>query len=280
MSTTIINPLTGKKILINGPTYNKLLKNNKISPPLSKYSPKISINSLHILSYDSALSNKKIIKLKKLDGCSSFGKYTSKDAPFCGPKGKACKGTYPVNTKKRMLSAVRYSRNAPNPKGIVSCAVRVGLTRNYITEEKARQILERYKFSPSTINKIISSPKKTSVKKTSVKKSPKKNSVKKTSVKKSPKKNSVKKTSVKKSPKKNSVKKSPKKNSVKKTSVKKSPKKNSVKKTSVKKSPKKTSVKKSPKKNSVKKTSVKKTSVKKSPKKTSVKKNSVKKSYY
>jgi len=249
MSATTINPLTGKKILINGPTYNKLMEKNKLStlkqnivaPKRSKRSK--SIPSLRRLSHGSAKKEKKVVKLKKLEGCSSFGKYKSEDSPFCGPKGGACKETFPVGTKKRMLAAIRYSRNAPNPKGIVTCAVRVGLSRNYITEEKAKQILERYKVSPSTIRTIVSltktpkkSPKRSSKK--SVKKSPKrsvKKSLKqsynkiKTSIKKSY--NKVKKSlklSPKKSPKK-STKKSPKRSSKKspKRSSKKSPKRSS-----------------------------------------------------
>lgn len=55
-------------------------------------------------------------------GGSNAGKY--KTGPFCGPSGGAPKGTYPVNTRKRAISALAYARNAPNPSGIKKCVCR------------------------------------------------------------------------------------------------------------------------------------------------------------
>ncbi len=52
-------------------------------------------------------------------GGSNVGKY--KTGPFCGPAGGAPKGSYPVNTRKRAISALSYARHAPNPSGIKSC---------------------------------------------------------------------------------------------------------------------------------------------------------------
>jgi hypothetical protein len=52
-------------------------------------------------------------------GGSNVGKY--KTGPFCGPAGGAPKGSYPVNTKKRAISALSYARHAPNPGGIKAC---------------------------------------------------------------------------------------------------------------------------------------------------------------
>lgn len=52
-------------------------------------------------------------------GGSNVGKY--KTGPFCGPAGGAPKGSYPVNTRKRAISALSYARHAPNPSGIKGC---------------------------------------------------------------------------------------------------------------------------------------------------------------
>lgn len=43
---------------------------------------------------------------------------------FCGPAGGYPRGTYPVNTKERCSSALRYARYAPNPCGIAQCVKR------------------------------------------------------------------------------------------------------------------------------------------------------------
>jgi hypothetical protein len=59
---------------------------------------------------------------RKKPGGSNAGKY--KKGPFCGPAGVAPKGTYPVNTKARAISAIAYARNAPNPAGIKRCVCR------------------------------------------------------------------------------------------------------------------------------------------------------------
>ncbi|NOQ49677.1 MAG: hypothetical protein GQ553_03320, partial [Nitrosomonadaceae bacterium] len=52
-------------------------------------------------------------------GGSNVGKH--KTGPFCGPAGGAPKGSYPVNTRKRVIAALAYARHAPNPSGIKSC---------------------------------------------------------------------------------------------------------------------------------------------------------------
>jgi len=56
-------------------------------------------------------------------GGSNAGKYKTK-GPYCGPSGGAPKGSYPINTKKRAISALAYARNAPNPAGIKKCVCR------------------------------------------------------------------------------------------------------------------------------------------------------------
>jgi|GEM_PF-1186205 len=55
-------------------------------------------------------------------GGSNVGKY--RKGPFCGPSGGAPKGSYPVNTRKRAIAAISYSRHAPNPAGIKKCVCR------------------------------------------------------------------------------------------------------------------------------------------------------------
>lgn len=59
---------------------------------------------------------------RKKPGGSNVGKY--KKGPFCGPAGGAPKGSYPVNTRKRAISAIAYARHAPNPSGIKRCVCR------------------------------------------------------------------------------------------------------------------------------------------------------------
>lgn len=70
----------------------------------------MDINSLVLLFFESVKP-----------GGSNAGKYTSSDAPFCGPSGGAPTGTFPINTKKRARSALSYAHNAPNPNGIKKC---------------------------------------------------------------------------------------------------------------------------------------------------------------
>lgn len=59
----------------------------------------------------------------KKPGSSNAGKYKTK-GPYCGPAGGAAKGSYPVNTRKRAISALAYARHAPNPGGIKKCVCR------------------------------------------------------------------------------------------------------------------------------------------------------------
>lgn len=115
----ITSPKTHKRILVGGPTYQKLLKSDKyrdlvIASPesLSKRSPKKSP--------------------KKSKGCSNAEKY--KNVPedlFCGPEGGSCPGTFPVNTKRRSKAALAYARHAPNPEGIRQCVRRISAKKGW-----------------------------------------------------------------------------------------------------------------------------------------------------
>jgi hypothetical protein len=172
---TIKNPITGANILINGPTYNRLLETKykaivqKLARQAVKKQKRPSVYTG--LTHKKAKSLKKVTDIKKLPGCSAFGKYTSKDAPFCGPEGGACEKTFPVGTYKRFNAALRYARNAPKPDKIVKCAVRLGLKQNFINKERAEKILEREKEKKKSLNKMKKrSMKKRSMKKRSMKK--------------------------------------------------------------------------------------------------------------
>lgn len=43
---------------------------------------------------------------------------------FCGPAGGAGPRNFPVNSEKRCRAALSYARKAPNPCGIVKCALK------------------------------------------------------------------------------------------------------------------------------------------------------------
>lgn len=58
---------------------------------------------------------------RKKPGGSNAGKYKGVHT-FCGPAGGAPEGSYPVNSHKRAVSAIRLAKNAPNPEGIKRCA--------------------------------------------------------------------------------------------------------------------------------------------------------------
>ena len=54
---------------------------------------------------------------RKKPGGSNAGKYPGVKS-FAGPSGGAPKGSYPINTRKRVKAALSYARHAPNPSGI------------------------------------------------------------------------------------------------------------------------------------------------------------------
>lgn len=116
--TYVVSPETGRNILLNGPTYQRLaatkkwaakLKNakrirgTKLSRPRSK--PKTSRRSK---------------SRSRARGSSNAGTYKNVRT-FCGPAGGAAKGSYPVNSPGRARAALSYARYAPNPEGIKRC---------------------------------------------------------------------------------------------------------------------------------------------------------------
>ena len=118
----IINPKTGKKIKVGGPTYQKLLK--------TKWAAMITDSeTLQIMKPSLEPS---LTKPKKEKGCTNQGKY--KGVPqnlFCGPEGGSCPQTYPVNTKRRARAALAYARYAPDPEGIKRCVRRIENERGW-----------------------------------------------------------------------------------------------------------------------------------------------------
>ena len=77
----ILNPISNKQILVNGPTYNQLIKEGKLKPEAKVGKEKEEISTMET---DKA----KIKEIKKKPGCSNYGKY--KNLPksvFCGPFG-------------------------------------------------------------------------------------------------------------------------------------------------------------------------------------------------
>jgi hypothetical protein len=170
---TIINPITGKKIFVGGPTYKKLKQDPKFSAEVAKrvanaknVGTRVSkkfvlrrsnpLKTLHIKKSKTLSLRKKLDKsgvrlsrsgpirlsqVKKLPGSSSLGKYTKKDGPFCGPAGGAAPMTYPVGTKKRAVNAVSRSVNAPNPEGIRKCATKYAVKKHWITKEDKKRLL-------------------------------------------------------------------------------------------------------------------------------------------
>ena len=166
---TIINPITGRKIIVGGPTYQKLFEDlsykKKLvklamagkgesgveSPKKSPARKKSSLKTRKIKRSKTASLRKKLdkkgvrlSKQKKLAGRGSLGKYTKKDGPFCGPKGGAGELTFPVGTKKRAFNALSRSHNAPNPLGIRKCAVKQSIKKGWMTKEHGKELLEKY----------------------------------------------------------------------------------------------------------------------------------------
>jgi len=161
---TITNPITGRKIIVGGPTYNKLFedlafkkklvklamagKADQEEPQVEKKPPlktrKIKRSKTLSLRKKLDKTGKRLSKEKKRPGRGSLGKYTKKDGPFCGPKGGAGQMTFPVGTKKRAFNALSRSHNAPNPTGIRKCAVKQSIKKGWMTKEHGKELLKKY----------------------------------------------------------------------------------------------------------------------------------------
>lgn len=164
MYSSIRSPKSGRYILINGPTYNKLLNDPKYSSKVKslsrqkvgeiRSSPKKKVSpETRIRSKDAREERGTLSKIRKMPGCGSYGKY--EDLPeedFCGPEGGACPGTYPVNTPGRYRSCLSYARNLDKPdqsqRGLVKCCVRKAKEKGFIRSpqqiKRANATLKRY----------------------------------------------------------------------------------------------------------------------------------------
>jgi hypothetical protein len=164
MPRLIINPKTGRRIFVGGPTYQKLKESGRYKDKVVKLAKNAkNVASKTIIFPGQKLKTRKIkysktaslrrnldnsgIRLadvKKMPGCGSLGKYKKSDGPFCGPLGGACERTFPVGTKKRAINALSRSINAPNPSGIRKCATDYAVKKGWITKEDKQRLLEKY----------------------------------------------------------------------------------------------------------------------------------------
>jgi hypothetical protein len=114
----VVNPETGRKIKVGGPTYNRMMK---------------TPSSARKLKSARKTSAPKSSGKRAKPGCSNQNKYprVPKDK-FCGPEGGACSFTYPVNTPARARAALAYARHAPLPEGIRKCAMRIAKNEGWV----------------------------------------------------------------------------------------------------------------------------------------------------
>ena len=126
---TILNPITGKKIFVGGPTYQKLKEDPRYKSIVTKLAAKA----------------KRLVRTPKgmKKSARKKSRYTKKDGPFCGPKGGAPAMSYPVGTRKRALNAVSRSVNAPNAQGIRVCATNYAVKKGWMTKAHQKELLEQ-----------------------------------------------------------------------------------------------------------------------------------------
>lgn len=149
---SVVNPETGAKILIGGPTYQKLVREGKISEAevlaaeeaapaepmvlIPETGEKVKVGSKRFfdLIVDGTLTQfvEDVSEIRDaLGNPCRRSKYSQTDAPFCGPAGGACPNTYPVNTPGRYRAALAYARNAPYPEGVRECARKVAKKKGW-----------------------------------------------------------------------------------------------------------------------------------------------------
>ena len=105
------NPFTGRMVYANGQTAKKMRKG-------------ISNLNQESISYE-----------------KNEGKYKNlPESVFCGPEGNAGPGSFPVNSQKRCRSALAYSKKAPNPNGIVRCAIRKAKEYHWNCGQNSKQV--------------------------------------------------------------------------------------------------------------------------------------------
>lgn len=118
-SRKIQNPFTGRMILANGQTAKKIRKGESS------------------------------LKLESRNYIRNKGKYKNlNENVFCGPEGNAGQGTFPVNSQKRCRAALAYSKRAPNPNGIVRCAIRKAKQHHWNCGQNSKQV-KKLRIAPA-----------------------------------------------------------------------------------------------------------------------------------
>ena len=142
------NPFTGRMIKRNGQTAQEVFKYHKSS-----------LNEEGILYKHGKGQYQKVPKNL-----------------FCGPSGRAPNGTFPVNTQSRCRAALSYAHNAPYPKGIEKCAVRIARKHGWKCGTASNKLKKRH-IKPSrgkkTLRKVSRrkvSRRKVSIRKVSIRK--------------------------------------------------------------------------------------------------------------
>jgi hypothetical protein len=99
----VVNPLTGRKIKKNGPTYKKLVKQGKISKPKGKKSYKE-------------------IPLKH----------------FCGTAAGKSQRSFPVDSPRKAVAALSKIRFANNKAGLKRCVYRIAKQEGWLHDGKIK----------------------------------------------------------------------------------------------------------------------------------------------
>lgn len=86
---------------------------------------------------------------RRFAGSSNAGKYASwglTEDQFCGPEGGSAAGSYPVPDYQHQQNAISRARFAPNPQGIIECAIRHEVQDGHIPVDEAEAKLASYQI--------------------------------------------------------------------------------------------------------------------------------------
>jgi hypothetical protein len=121
-----VSPLKGRKSPIKGRVDARMSTLKHRLPRISKSSSRR--RSARRLSASRRSTRTGITKIRRtVAGASNVGKYFKSEGPFCGSEA----GTFPVNTRKRIRSALAYRRDDPNPKHVKKCACKQAKKKGY-----------------------------------------------------------------------------------------------------------------------------------------------------
>ena len=92
------------------------------------------------------------LNLESINYKKNEGQYKNlSESVFCGPSGKAGEGTFPVNSQKRCRAALTYSSKAPDPAGIVRCAIRKAKQHGWNCGQNSKKV-RRLGLAPANKN--------------------------------------------------------------------------------------------------------------------------------